>query len=70
MKIKKSQGEVLNVSIQKKGGNIVLMAESVDRGCRIEGKVVKATKHEIELLKELLKSSPSIAITVDDDFIA
>ena len=35
-------------------------------GLGIKGQVVKATKHEIDLLK----SAPSIGISVDEDFIA
>lgn len=65
MKIKTSQGKILNVSVQK-GDNIVLMADPQDSPCRIEGRVVEATKHEIDLLK----SAPSSGITIDDDFIA
>jgi len=66
MKIKTPQGKLVNVSIQKgRGGNLSLMTEEA-AGLGIKGQVVKATKHEIDLLK----SAPSIGISVDEDFIA
>jgi hypothetical protein len=66
MKIKTPQGKIVNVSIQKgQGGNLTLTSEEA-AGLGIKGQVLKATKHEIDILK----SAPSIGITVDDDFIA
>lgn len=65
MKIINPQGREITVSIQNTNGHILLMSEDA-AGAGIQGQVVKATSHEIELLR----SSQQTRITIDVNFRA
>jgi hypothetical protein len=72
MKIKTSTNKTINVSIRKTGKNIILICEDAG-GMGVEGQVVKASKHEIDVLKSIetgvLKLTSKIKITVANDFV-